>query len=538
VKAAHEQAPPDRERLAGTDRIETEDHGGGAETQTCSGKNPEAGQADFHGRIGTSGAGKSSLVRAGVVPALYEGFLTDSGSEWRIALVRPGEDPIDTLAAELARPAVLGPSAQLAETLDASSQGLVEAALRGGLGVGENLLVVVDQFEELFRYPREKTDRAARFVERLLVASAAVRASIYVILTMRSDYLGDCAQFPGLAEKLNGGQYLIPRLSSDERREAIEGPVLVGRATITRALVEQLLSASGNEADQLPLLQHTLTRIWDIWSEEGTDEAIDLRHYRDPRIKDLHQALDLSASLVLEELKGDDNQRIARLLFRRITDRSSGKRDTRRPAKVRDILDLTDASLASVETVYQHFSRPGVSFLQVSPPGDLTEKSILDLSHETLIANWSKLREWAEQEADFAREYRRLTEAARARDSFFVRTAVAYLRWQANLLADLLGNFPAGRLPSEVKSLTFMRRWQKLVPIVLTILKAANNPETGPFAVWAARYSPDKETFLQSVRHLRRQYRNALLRQIAYYALIVLVLTGVLVSALRWLGGF
>lgn len=502
----------------------------------------------FLGVVGTSGSGKSSLVRAGLVPALYEGFLTSSGSEWRIGIMRPGEDPIDALAAELTKREVLGLAPELASTLDASSEGLVEAALRAGLQKSENLLIVVDQFEELFRYPNEKAERAVRFVERLLAASATERASIYVILTMRSDYLGDCARFSDLAEKLNGGQYLIPRLSRDELHEAIEGPVLVGGASITPALVEELLNDSGSELDQLPLLQHTLSRIWEIWSVEDTGTPIDIRHYRDKRIQSMKQALDLSATAALAELQGDDNQRIARLLFRRITDRTSGKRDTRRPTKVREILDLTRVPLESLQRVYDHFARTGVNFLQASPGGALTADSILDISHETLIANWSTLRQWAEQEADFSREYRRLTHAARAKDSFFVTTVRSYLQWQVNLLADLCGNFPGGKVPWQIAGgLALYAPWAFVLRLIskrtlqelpnqianyllhslARMLGGLADPASSPLPVWAARYSYGDESFRQAFDHLYRQYRNAGLRLITYYLAVIAVILAV-----------
>ena len=421
----------------------------------------------------------------------------------------------------------------MAETIDASSQGLVEAALRGGLRKDENLLVVVDQFEELFRYPREKTGRAARFVERLLAASETPRASIYIVLTMRSDYLGECAQFPSLAEKLNGGQYLIPRLTRDERREAIEGPVLVAGAEITPALIEELLNDSGNEPDQLPILQHALSRIWEVWSEAPSG-PLDLPLYHDPRIQSMSKALDLNASTVLAELKSDEYQRVSRLLFRRITDQASGKRDTRRPTTVREILDLTGAELATVQTIYDHFSRAGASFLYASPTGPLTPESILDISHEALISNWTILREWGRQEAEFAREYLRLADSAGAGEGFTQRTVFSYLQWEANLLGDLLANYPAGKLPPELRAkglMDFAVKWGRLSPVFLMVFNGvfARSADMR-VAVWASRYTPERKTFQAAFAHLRRQMRNAGLRWVLAYALLV----GLAVAGVFW----
>lgn len=193
--------------------------------------------------VGTSGSGKSSLVRAGLLPALQGGLMASAGSDWRIAILRPGSDPIGNLASALVAPNVLGSREDgkgtdmqgvLAETtLRRSSLGLVELArrARAKLDLGgqslfpdyENLLIVVDQFEELFRFKQlieeenSKEDEAA-FVKLLLEAVRQKEEKIYVVLTMRSDFLGDCSQFWELPEAINNGQYLIPR--HDARRAA------------------------------------------------------------------------------------------------------------------------------------------------------------------------------------------------------------------------------------------------------------------------------------------------------------------------------
>ena len=144
----------------------------------------------------------------------------------------------------------------------------MEAARLANLPPEEQLLVLVDQFEELFRVEQDanrheaENDKAA-FVKLLLAATHQSELPIYVVLTMRSDYLGDCAQFWDLPEAINDGQYLIPRLTREQRREVITGPVAVGGAVITPRLVNRLLNDVGDDPDQLPILQHALMRTWD-----------------------------------------------------------------------------------------------------------------------------------------------------------------------------------------------------------------------------------------------------------------------------------
>src|SRR4029078_1244661 len=134
---------------------------------------------------------------------------------------------------------------------------------------GTNLLVVVDQFEELFRYRQQGVDSeetAPPFVNLLLAAREQAECPVYVAITMRSDYLGDCSEIPGLAEAVNAGEYLIPRLQRDQKRDAIEKPIGGGGAKISPLLVQRLLNEVGDDPDQLPVLQHALMRMWDAWS--------------------------------------------------------------------------------------------------------------------------------------------------------------------------------------------------------------------------------------------------------------------------------
>ncbi len=213
--------------------------------------------------LGSSGSGKSSLVRAGLIPALQGGFMVTAGSSWRIATFRPAGDPIGNLAAALSDQEVLGTDPELAgtqrvlieATLRRGTLGLADAVRQAKIPRGDNLLVVVDQFEELFRFRHSRQadskDEAMAFV-KLLLEAARQDLAIYVVLTMRSDFIGDCMEYPGLPEAINAGQYLVPRMSRDELRLAITGPVAVGGGQIATRLVMRLLNDVGDDQDQLP----------------------------------------------------------------------------------------------------------------------------------------------------------------------------------------------------------------------------------------------------------------------------------------------
>ncbi|HEX5603361.1 MAG TPA: hypothetical protein VFX63_12460, partial [Pyrinomonadaceae bacterium] len=242
-------------------------------------------RARFLAVVGTSGSGKSSLIRAGLMPALRGGMMKGAGSGWRIAVMRPGGNPVGNLAAELAKKDVLSEAGM--GLSDEESEAIIEATLRSGslgilnvarearLGEHEKLLVVVDQFEELFRFRATheggSVDEASAFVKLLLEAAQQRELSIYIVLTMRSDFLGDCAQFQGLPEAINDGQYLIPRMTRDERRFAVTGPVGVTRGKISEPLINRLLNDVGDNPDQLPILQHALMRTWEHWQANRRD---------------------------------------------------------------------------------------------------------------------------------------------------------------------------------------------------------------------------------------------------------------------------
>jgi len=443
--------------------------------------------------VGTSGSGKSSLVRAGLLPALQGGLMASAGSDWRIAIMRPGSDPLGNLARSLS---VLGQrcekgdeegfeekdekrdersvvmQAVLAETaLRRSSLGLVEFISHARTKLDErgqkifpdyeNLLVVVDQFEELFRFKQlieeeNSQEDAAAFVKLLLEAVKQPAGKIYIVLTMRSDFLGDCSQFSGLPEAINNGQYLIPRMTRDERREAIVGPVAVGQGAISEPLVNQLLNDVGDNPDQLPILQHALMRTWDYWlSRRRNGGPMDIHDYN--AIGGMSKALSLHADEAYEELN-DAQKLIAEKLFKGLTEKGTDNREIRRPMEVQEICKLTGASEAAVISVVEVFRRAGRSFLMPPPtdaqtgePVHLNGESLIDISHESLIRNWERLKLWVDEESRSARIYRRLAE-----------TAVLHKEGTAGLWGD----------PDLQIALT----WRE---------------ESQPNGVWARRYHPE-----------------------------------------------
>ena len=204
----------------------------------------------------------------------------------------------------------------LEATLRRGTRGLVEAVRQARVLGQDNLLIVVDQFEELFRFRRNyqlenSRNEAVAFVKLLLEAAQQEELPIYIVITMRSDFIGDCMDFAGLPEAVNSGLYLVPRMTRDELRSAITGPVAVGGGNIAQRLVLRLLNDFGDEYDQLPILQHALMRTWDHWARRSpSTDAIDIEDYE--AIGTFRQALSIHAEEAYEETGSEDAKKTSR----------------------------------------------------------------------------------------------------------------------------------------------------------------------------------------------------------------------------------
>jgi hypothetical protein len=191
-------------------------------------------------------------------------------------------------------------------------------------------------------------------VNRLLEARADASCPVYVVLTMRSDFLGECAQFFGLPEAINKGQYLVPRMSRDERRAAILGPASVGGVEIAPVLLTRLVNDVGDNPDQLSILQHALNRTWARWQQEtGGKGPLELRHYE--AIGTMAHALDEHAEEAYSQLAGARNQTICEKIFKALTDTGTDARGLRRPTTLGALCAIAEATAAEVTAVVDVF---------------------------------------------------------------------------------------------------------------------------------------------------------------------------------------
>lgn len=373
--------------------------------------------------VGSSGSGKSSIVRAGLLPML-EGENASSGAEvWQYTTMRPGRDPIERLARALAKTAMNETDAlfvarrdRIAAVLRASRDGISEALVQHLPGKTTQFVLVVDQFEELFRYlsagaltdrieTAKRREEATNFVQLLLAATRSYDSRIRVIVTMRSDFIGDCANFQGLPEVVSAAQFLVPSLTRDQREEAICEPIRRSGATIDPELVERLLNDSNEELDQLPVLQHCLARLWmRAGSPEATPTAstdaptataavrnLTERDYKD--ISGVAGALSGHADEILGSLPG--KERTVEQILRALGEIDKDGRATRRPRELAQLIAEAGANREDVCAVLDKFRADDCSFivppLSLAPTAELPDDTVIDVGHEALLRRWKRV---------------------------------------------------------------------------------------------------------------------------------------------------
>jgi hypothetical protein len=453
--------------------------------------------------LGSSGTGKSSLVRTGLIDALELGAMAQARSAWRVVDFRPGATPLKNLARRLLE-------TEGAETGRATSQSdvdllrayfargprsIVEWCNDGHLPENTNLLLLVDQFEELFRY-RDYAGReeAQAFVRLLLESARSSRFPIYVALTMRSEYLGVCALIEDLAESISSGLFLIPRMTREQCRSAIVGPAEVCDLGIDDALVNRLLNDLAafapwgdrgdvdeleylvHRADQLPLLQYCLNRMWVRARSlaDGKRIVLGLPDYE--AIGGFRGALDTHGNEILGTL-GGGLEPATEAVFRALTEGTTVADAVRHPMRFSELVTVCGGDEQSVRTVVDAFRASGCNFLtpelEAAGTSPLDGEVVVDISHDSLIRQWAKLSQWLENEVRAARQWRRL------RDRF------------------------EDEVPMSERELSNMLAWRD---------------DQKPNAAWAKRYGGDFEAvnaFLDSTNWERRRLAPVILPAIA-----------------------
>lgn len=380
-------------------------------------------QYKFAAITGASGSGKSSLVYCGVIPLLYGGFIPEAGNDWEIITTRPGSTPVWNLAKSLAiadKQQFNGTENSITEyyysLLRRHSHGLVESTKQLGFDSNKNILIVIDQFEELFRYKESRNnlenhhDEPETFIRLLVNTLAQTDCPVYIILTMRSDFIGDCSEFQGLTSLINKSNYLVPQMTRKDYEMVITGPIQVTGESIDPKLLQQILNSLDESHDQLPVLQHAMMRTWEFWQKHSSSNGpISLRDYL--ASGKMENALSLHANEAYVQLN-DQERMLCKTIFKALTEKGKEGKGIRRPATIKDISILAQVQPTEVMAIVDAFRQPDRSFLTPNHTQKLSEESVIDITHESLMRVWDKLKAWVDEEASSSQMYLRLIELA------------------------------------------------------------------------------------------------------------------------------
>ena len=394
--------------------------------------------ARFLAIIGASGSGKSSLVRAGLVPTIKQsgllaGDIDETLSEissqpassraaqprgrgwraqkvisnnaygWQTHIITPNAHPLEALAASLTRDSEsVTATARLIDDMASDPRSLHFYARRV-FGKDGRALLVVDQFEELFTLCRSEDERIA-FVDNLLTACGAQDESgddgpTVVVIALRADFYAHCAQYARLREVVCARQEYIGPMNAQELRRAIEEPAAQNGWEFEPGLVDLILRDVGDEPGALPLLSHALLETW----KRRRGRTLTLKGYAEAG--GVHGAIARTAETVFNRLTAEQ-QLLTRRIFLRLTELGEGTQDTRRRAAVAE-LTLRPEEAPVVEGLLKMLAGARL----VTLAADTAE-----VAHEALIREWPTLREWLAEDREGLRLHRHLTEAAQAWD--------------------------------------------------------------------------------------------------------------------------
>ena len=431
---------------------------------------------------GASGEGKSSLIYAGLIPNARAGFFKAKYTNWVVADFRPERRPVHNMAEALAETFETNPSTIETELRRGFSslidlytnsdfyideteqhwQNLDESRKKDRKRKAANLMIIVDQFEEFFTNPEnfyhEAPTQDSQIVVNLVLETARIAIKrnipVYVICTMRSDYIGQCSAFRGLPEYIGFSQFFVPRLKRKDLKQVIEEPAMLSGNRISQRLIERLVYDIAEGVDQLPILQHALSQIWR--AADYGEQEMDLIHYakvggmpaselpddEQPAFREwfdqlpekkqkyfedtgLNKIIEIHASVLYENawdyhnsrypdriITQKDAKRIIALTFSCLTkiDNSRAVRNRMSLAEITSIINTPSITTEVVSEVLSIYREEGNSFIRPFITDDpathkISADTVLDITHESLIRNWNKLNTWANQEFEFYTTY-------------------------------------------------------------------------------------------------------------------------------------
>jgi WD40 repeat protein/energy-coupling factor transporter ATP-binding protein EcfA2 len=394
-------------------------------------------ESPFLAIVGSSGSGKSSLVFAGLIPALIDGQLggskRDSNGEavpWNVICFNPGNDPLSELTAAIVNAAAKKDDPHIAGYVRAaleSAGGLIEALkVAEILDAERETLIYADQFEEFFRFG-EKASRAAqenalRFARLFVAAAEQTEVRFHMLLSMRSEFIGQCEAFPGLPELVSRSQFLAPRLSRKQLERSLACPAAAVGWELAPDALTAILNDCGNSPDQLPLAQHILRRMWKRAARAQRQE-LTLDDY--VAEGDTRKSIAAHGQDILNELPQPAGTAVTRVLFMALCEQREDGPLVRRLSTRSEVEAIAGDNSALVPDVITAFAKDDPGFIQEND-------GWLDVRHEAVLRQWPLISQWRTLEGESETWLHELSQAA----THYIQESGRTELWRGNDLRE------------------------------------------------------------------------------------------------------
>lgn len=372
--------------------------------------------------LGGAGVGKTSFINCGLKPYFYSGIIGSSKTRWQIIHARPSNNPIRNLAEAIDRKETdniveeeINIQTQINfNVLKRGKAGLIELLKQNKPQEQDKFLIVIDQFEDIFRFKNTGNesglaDEAFEYVNILINAIHQNEIPVYLAIVVRSDFADDCLMFPYLSNLINKSNVLVPRLTRDQIRDVIARPLEAMRLNLDSTLLLQILNDASNLDDLLPRVQHAMRRAWESWKTLGTAEKpLSLTEYE--IAGGLKNAINNHANELFATLT-DDEKILCEKIFKSLAEKGSENKGFTRPTRIKELCGIAQGGFDDVVRILEIFRHPSAGFL-LPADGELKPETVVDLVHSSLLRTWSLMKAWVQDENISSQMYRQLSESS------------------------------------------------------------------------------------------------------------------------------
>ena len=370
-----------------------------------------------------SGTGKSSLVNAGIIPCISGGFNNIDEPAWRIINLIPGTSPIENLAGKITESLnndrvedkETSQPDKISRLLRSSPDGLAESLKQLTETNHDKVLLIIDQFEDLFRFKRSRINHPnihenESFIKLILEAHNQEFIPVHIMLVICSDFTEELQQFQDLNNLIQKSNYILPEMTREDMQDAIYRPAALSGGNIDPGLIQQIINDLRDKSDKLSLLQHILNRLWKKWEKQKDDyRAVLMKDYE--AIGGVDNALVRHLNKPYEELTGSD-QLLCERIFKTITEKGTDNREISIPVRIDDIANITGATVKKIIKIVEKFRQPDHPFLYPAHDAPINSETVIELTHESIMRLWPRLQNWMREEAEAVALYKRLAEAS------------------------------------------------------------------------------------------------------------------------------